>query len=105
MNIDQMVGEITDQINNEMDRTKDNIEVECEDCSVSTPDSSLRAVIEHAAFEHFTRRGLVIIRRSRLLSGYELGESLELPTLTEHEDKWRTRRDEIQKLITTDTNH
>lgn len=99
MNIDQMVGEITDQINNEMDRTGDNIEVECQDCGVSTLDSTLRRVIEHAAYQHFTRRGLVIVRSSQLLSNYELGESLELPALTEHEQTWRAQRAAITATL------
>lgn len=111
-----MAEVILDQVTEESVTTGDTIEVECEDCGISTPEQPLQRVIEHAAFDHVTRRGLTLVRRSRLLSGYELSESLDLPAQTAHEEKWRARRDALAKPIewgisvptapnTTDTNH
>lgn len=49
-------------------------------------------IIEHAAHDHVTRRGLIVHRARELVSEYELGVILGLPALTEAEEKWRKDR-------------
>lgn len=50
------------------------------------------ALLEHAAFEHGTRRDIHVYRTTTLLNGYELGVLLRVPALTEAESKWREAR-------------
>ncbi|WNN94124.1 hypothetical protein SEA_FREGLEY_99 [Microbacterium phage Fregley] len=50
------------------------------------------ALLEHAAFEHGTRRDIHVYRTTTLLNGYEIGVLLRLPTLSDHESKWREAR-------------
>ncbi|UDL15470.1 hypothetical protein SEA_PEPE25_95 [Microbacterium phage Pepe25] len=53
---------------------------------------AVKELLEHAAFEHSTRREIHVYRTAPLLSGYELGMLMRLPALTDAELKWRDAR-------------
>lgn len=52
----------------------------------------IQELIEHAAFEHTSRREINVYRTVKLLSGYEIGTLLRLDAQTEAEKKWREDR-------------
>lgn len=53
---------------------------------------AVKELLEHAAFEHSTRREIHVYRTAPLLSGYELGTLMRLPTQTDAETAWRESR-------------
>ncbi|UVT31365.1 hypothetical protein SEA_MARCIE_103 [Microbacterium phage Marcie] len=53
---------------------------------------AVKQLLEHAAFEHATRREIHVYRTAPLLSGYELGTLMRLPAQTDAESKWRESR-------------
>lgn len=53
---------------------------------------AVKELLEHAAFEHILRREIHVYRTAPLLSGYELGTLMRLPTQTDAETAWRESR-------------
>lgn len=49
-------------------------------------------LLNHAAFDHATRRDVDVYRTSTLLSGYELGALMRLDAQTGAEEEWRRER-------------
>lgn len=82
------IGQMADQIRAALIEAGPDARVECE-CGYGMTNCTLEATIEHAMFDHVTRRALLVVRTAPLLSGYQVGQMLGLSTQTAHEESWR----------------
>jgi hypothetical protein len=73
------------------------VSLECESCGrdcyvADNPEAKalVMNLVEHVAFEHLGRAGIVGVAKPTLLvGGYALAASLGLTPLTSHEEEWR----------------